>query len=127
MNPYEKSLGEFLDEVEKEHSLMDHAANEMLNEPQEISKLQQRFLNYHAKNPHVYALFKKFAKDAKSKGRKHFGAKAVIERVRWSVNIDTDSLDEFKLNNNYTSRYVRMLEQEDPSFLGFFRKRELRA
>ena len=109
-------------------TLLDSAAEEMESNPiPSESRLQRAFNKYHAQNPHVYALFKKFAKDAKQRGRKFFGAKTVIERVRWSVNIDTVSDDDFKINNNYTSRYVRLLESEEPSFIGFFHKRELRA
>ena len=112
------------------NDLLSHAAEEMKNQEFEVpeeSKLQQRFNLYHQKYPHVFSLFKKFAKDTKSRGRKYFGAKAIMERVRWSVNFETNEYDEFKINNNYTSRYVRLLERDDSSFKGFFKKRELRA
>ena len=35
--------------------------------------------------------------------------------------------DGFKLNNNFTSRYARLIEREHPELRGFFRKRRLRA
>lgn len=88
--------------------------------------IQARFEEFHRANPHVYALFVRFATEAIRSGRENYGAKAIFERVRWHVAIETQG-DDFRLNNNYTSRYVRMFEREHPQHQGFFRTRELRA
>ena len=114
---------------ETAYDVLDLATNEFINEPEHLieSKLQQRFQDYHYRNPHVFKLFRRFAEYAMKEGRKHFGAKAIMERVRWEVNIETSDPEEFKINNNYTSRYVRLLEAVDAKFKGFFSKRELRA
>ena len=105
---------------------LNKTGDDFSTEVPEDSRLQRRFNTYHQENPNVYKLFKQFAIQSKYNGRRHFGAKAIMERVRWEVSIETKDA-EFKINNNYTSRYVRLLEKEDPSFIGFFQKRELRA
>ena len=90
-----------------------------------LSKAGKKFNEYHASNPQVSTLFRRFAVEAKESGFRNFGAKAVMARVRWETAIKTKGT--FKINNNYTSRYVRLLEIIDPSFVGLFRKKELRA
>jgi len=91
------------------------------------ANMQSRFEEYHKKNPQVFDLFEKFAKKIRIVGYKNFGAKAIMERVRWEMIVSTTDNEPFKINNNYTSRYVRLLEEKDSSFEGFFRKRQLRS
>jgi len=71
-------------------------------------------------------LFVRFSREAMRRGYQHFGSKAVFERIRWHMAIETTG-DQFKLNNNYTSFYTRKLENEYPEFVGFYRKRKMRA
>lgn len=78
------------------------------------------FWKFHTENPHIYELFKSFCQDVKNAGRTAYGAGAVFERIRWHVNIEVRSDDDFKLNNNYRSCYSRLLILEDPSFSAFF-------
>lgn len=87
--------------------------------------LDEKFELYHKQNPQIFELFQKFARRAKQAGFKRFGAKAIMERVRWEVYIEDPSDEQFKINNNYTSRYVRLLEKTNPEFKGFFEKRTL--
>lgn len=89
--------------------------------------IQQRFEKFHQDNPAIYELIMRFTKEAQRRGFKNYSIKGIFERVRWHMNIETDSKDEFKLNNNYTSRYVRLIEQKHPELSGFFRTRELTA
>jgi len=84
--------------------------------------LDDRFQQYHHDNPHVFPLFVRFTLEAKKRGFKNFGAKAVFERIRWHMNFETIG-DPFKINNSYTALYVRLLESEHPEFIGFYRKR----
>lgn len=91
--------------------------------------IREAFEEFHAANPHVYRLFKRYAHKAflAQKCAGHFGAKAVWERIRWELNIETDSTDEFKLNNNYTAYYARLYMSDFPAAVGFFRTREIRS
>jgi len=80
----------------------------------------EKFFEYHKQNPEVYEMFKRFAYEARKRWR-HFGAKAIFERLRWETNVS--STGDFKLNNNFPSAYSRLLILEDPSFRGFFELR----
>ncbi len=86
--------------------------------------LERKFWAYHNQNPHVFELFERFAKEA-ARLHGHYGAKAIFERVRWHMDVETVDAEEFKLNNNYTSRYARLFMLKNPGFDGFFRTREL--
>ncbi|MHC4158885.1 MAG: hypothetical protein ACYSSO_07375 [Planctomycetota bacterium] len=92
-----------------------------------MDQLDAKFWIYHEENPHVFELFTKFAVMAKSAGYQYYSAKAIFERVRWQINIETKDPEGFKLNNNYTSRYARLLVDRRPAFNGFFRNRVLKT
>lgn len=85
--------------------------------------MERRFAQYHHDNPHVYVLFKKYALQVAQRGHPRFSAKAVFERLRWHLLFETKG-DVFKLNNNYTAYYARMLMQKEPRFKDFFRVRD---
>ena len=89
--------------------------------------LESKFWTYHKANPQVFNLFKHFANEARSKGYAQYSAKAIFERVRWEVSVNTNDPEKFKMNNNYTSRYARLLITSDPSFADFFRNREMKT
>lgn len=86
--------------------------------------IQQRFERFHINNPVIYQLIMRFTNEARRRGYKHYSIKGIFERVRWHMNVETHG-DVFKLNNNYTSRYVRLIEERHPELVGFFRTREL--
>lgn len=73
----------------------------------------------------MYLYFKRFALEARQSGVKKYGAKAIFERLRWHVMIERRG-DDFKINNNYVSRYVRLLIGEHPEFNSFFSTRSLK-
>ena len=85
----------------------------------------RRFQAYDKRNPQVYQRFKQLALVLQAKGRKRVGAKLIMERIRWDTVVSGD--DSFKINNNYTSRYVRKLIEEMPVMRDLFATRELRA
>ena len=75
------------------------------------------------KNPHIYALFLRFAYEAKNRGHKRFSSKSIIERIRWETNVmTTDKM--FKISNNLTPYYSRRLMAENRAFEGFFSTKE---
>ena len=89
--------------------------------------IQREFERYHAKHPEVYSMLVRFARQAKRKGQKRFGIKALFERVRWWYYVERTAGDEFKLNNNFTSRYARLITTREPDLQGFFETRRLRT
>jgi len=86
--------------------------------------LKEKFKEYDEENPKVYNLFVRFAKEVKSTGRRVYSAKAIFERIRWFVEVETTG-DIFKVNNNYPAHYARKMMDEYPDFEGFFRVRRL--
>ena len=83
------------------------------------------FVDYHRENPHIYEAFKRYSQDLKDAGRSHFGAKAIMERIRFDTALAGN--DEFKINNSMASSYVRLICWEHPEFVGFFETRTRRA
>ena len=90
------------------------------------SILDHRFEEYDFNNPQIFATFKRFAFEVMAAGHKHFGAKAIFERMRWYFTVEARG-DQFKLNNSFVSRYARKLIRECPQFSTFFETRELRS
>lgn len=89
--------------------------------------IQERFEDFHAANPRIYDLLVRFARDAKRAGRRQYGIAAIFERVRWHIYIETQRDDDFKLNNDYRSRYARMIMDREPDLAEFFELRELKT
>ena len=85
--------------------------------------IDESFMRFHAANPHVYRALRQVALHAAARG-KRVGMKAVYERVRWEYSVETAG-DPYQLNNNYTSRYARLLMENEPQLAGFFETRRL--
>jgi hypothetical protein len=85
-----------------------------------------RFMCFHAANPHVYTALVRLAREAKAAGAKKLGMKLLIERLRWEMMIETGG-DPWRLNNIYTSRYARLIAVREVDLVGFFEMRELKS
>lgn len=83
------------------------------------------FAEFHQANPHVYAELRMLALRARNAGAQRIGIGMLYEVMRWRHALRTQG-DDFKLNNNYRSRYARLLMQE-PELAGCFEIRGLRA
>ena len=86
----------------------------------------QQFRAFHAANPAVYDWLRANALALKRRGRERYSMKTLLEVLRWHHDVETDSTD-FKLNNNFTAYYARLLMQEEPELDGFFELREIRS
>ncbi|MCG8394222.1 MAG: hypothetical protein MI745_14180 [Pseudomonadales bacterium] len=94
----------------------------MIEEGVEIKK-DRTFEDYHNANPHIYALFLRYTFELIAAGRKHYGAKGVMERIRFHTAICSDEV--LKVNNNYTAGYARMFAKQYPQHKDFFKTRKL--
>jgi hypothetical protein len=88
--------------------------------------LEARFRRFHAENPHVYGELAKLARQAKRKGRRKIGIKMLFEVVRWNRFLTTTDT-EYKLNNNFHSRYARLIMDKEADLRGIFDLRGLRT
>ena len=75
-------------------------------------------------NKHVYRAFKIYAFRMAMKGRTRYGAKTIVEVLRYETDLK-DTEKTFKLNNNYTSGMARLFMSEyGQKYPGFFRLRD---
>lgn len=94
--------------------------------PAQGATIQARFADFHANNPWVAVALERLARQWLDHGHTRVGAKMLTERLRWEYGIRTHG-DTFRLNNSYTSRYVRLLIENHPEWSDAFETRELRA
>lgn len=87
--------------------------------------IQERFEAFHTANPHVYAALRGLALQMLGNGVRQYGIKGLFEILRWQFALQTKG-EPFKLCNNYTSRYARLLVKLNPELDGFFEFRCLR-
>ena len=87
-------------------------------------QLLDAFEHYHKENPIVWELFQKFTQAVIARGSTHYSSKAIFERIRWHIDIETRGSG-VKLNNNFTAYYARMFHLAQPNYDGFFRNRRL--
>ena len=92
----------------------------------EGNPLDEAFERFHRLNPRVYELLVDLARQAKTRGLERVGMKMLFEVVRWEFTLTTTDPD-WKLNNNYTSRYARLIMANEPDLAGMFATRDLRS
>ena len=91
--------------------------------------IQAQFEAFHGRHPQVYDHLVRLAYRARGAGRSRIGMKMLFEVLRWEWTIAglPDDAEEWKLNNNYTSRYARLIMDENSPLVGLFELRELKA
>lgn len=83
------------------------------------------FQRFHAENPHVYERLKRLAFKLKVRGVERYGMKALWEVLRYEEALETNApASSFRLNNNYTASYARLLMAQEEDLEGFFELRE---
>ena len=89
--------------------------------------IEERFNDFHAKNPHVWAEFERIGLWAVSvcerKNIKYLSADLIANQMRWQSFISNTEKD-FKINNNYTSSYSRLFQMKYPEYCHLFRNRK---
>lgn len=84
------------------------------------------FRAYHAANSWIWVEFKRFAQEVYASGRKRYGAKSIMERIRWEFEMKHPG-NHFKINNDFTAFYARTLAYNDARFANFFEFREAKG
>jgi len=87
--------------------------------------IRDRFLSFHEANPDVYREIVQLARQAKRSGRERWGIKGAFEVLRWS-RLQTTG-EQFRLNNNFTCEYARLVMDQEPDLTGFFEVRDRTA
>lgn len=96
----------------------------------EPGTLMDRFERFHEANPHVYRNLVTLARikhNLHPKRKVRINALYEILRDRYDEAMVLPEGEEYRLNNSYRSRYVRIIEQNEPDLRGAFEKRTLTA
>lgn len=94
---------------------------------QKGKSIDEKFKEFHEKNPKVYQLFKMQVQKALQRGKKKMSSKTILGFIRWEIYLQTHSNDEFKINDAYTSRYARLFIEDHPQYENIFNLRKLRS
>jgi hypothetical protein len=87
----------------------------------------QKFKEYHSKNPDVYKQFVRITREAHNKGKETLSIWLVANVVRWYVYMNTtDPNSEFKISNDYLSRYARLIMDQELDLQGIFKTKRLK-
>ncbi|WP_406354300.1 hypothetical protein [Streptomyces sp. NBC_00658] len=90
------------------------------------STLDERFEDFHAEHPWVYGALERLTVQWVAAGGGRIGVKALFEQLRWLAPESMDG-EPFQLNNNFTSRYARLLRASHPEWRDVFELRRLRG
>jgi hypothetical protein len=90
------------------------------------SKLELRFWQFHQSHPQVFRLLAEKGRQMLAAGQTHLSAKHLFEAIRCEASLRTIGAG-FKLNNNQTAYYARLLTTQFPEFAGRFRFRTQRV
>ncbi|MFE7565398.1 hypothetical protein ACFU76_00295 [Streptomyces sp. NPDC057539] len=90
------------------------------------SSLDEQFADFHAEHPWVYEGLERLAAQWVAAGGGRIGVKALFEHLRWLPPGISDG-EPVQLNNNFTSRYARLLRAGHPEWRDVFELRRLRS
>jgi hypothetical protein len=87
-------------------------------------QMEEQAQTFHKKHPEIWKLFKQFTFEKIKVGFKNYGARNVIERIRWETDKPNKvGANTFKINNNFHPFYARAFMNTYPEHKGFFRTR----
>ena len=95
-----------------------------------MATIEEKFEEFHQQNPAVYDELVRLARLAKSRGHSRYSVDLLLAVVRFRRDMrlpvvrDTSG---FRLNNNFTSRYARRIQQQEQDLSAFFETRVLRS
>lgn len=89
--------------------------------------IDRHFRTFHENNPEVYVELVRLARQLHGRGHDRIGIGMLFEVIRWKRHLETVDVSGFKLNNNYRSRYARLIMEQEPDLFGVFELRGLRT
>lgn len=101
-----------------------------LVEYEELSRrlsIESRFQAFHEQHPDVYRQLVSLARQAQRRGHARIGIGMLWEVLRWERLLrSTDPTSEHTLNDNYRSRYARLIMEQEADLAGMFELRRIR-
>ena len=86
----------------------------------------ERFRAFHAANPDVYVALCTMARRLRRRGHSKYSIKGLFEVLRFQMATMETTDSDFRLNNNFTAYYARMIMAREADLRGFFTLREQR-
>ena len=93
----------------------------------ESATIAQRFAKFHQDNPHVYSMLVSLARGLQARRPRKLGIGMLFEVLRWQYYVQTDTDEEYKLNNNYRAQYARLIMEQEPDLHEAFNTRPSQA
>lgn len=112
---------------------VDEPARTLFDAAQEADMLapatiEGRFQAFHAAHPQVYRKLIEFSRELVAAGWDHFGISVVWERLRYETMLGAHRDEDcYKLNDQYRSRYARLIIDQVPELADVFTIRALRS
>lgn len=89
--------------------------------------IDERFAEFHREHPEVYIELVKLARVAKKQGFTKIGIRMLWEVARWNLFVIGGRQSTLKANDQFTSRYARLIMKQERDLRNIFRTRKLRA
>jgi flagellar motor component MotA len=90
--------------------------------------IEDRFREFHENNPQVYTSLVELAQEARERGVRRLGIELLWARLRWHYLVEVEQGNEpFKLNDHFTSRYARLIIDNEADLADLFEIRKLRT
>jgi hypothetical protein len=89
--------------------------------------IEQRFNRYHKNNPEVYNALVALARDFRQKSHRKIGIKMLFEVLRWNYYLTINTDEEYKLSNDFTAHYARIIMMQEPDLKDAFNLRLSKA
>jgi hypothetical protein len=90
------------------------------------ASIQERFESFHALNPWLLTELEKLAVQMGADRGRKMSIETLVGKIRWDYDLATTG-DPFKINDHFTSRYVRLMIERNPSWDSVFATRKLRT
>ena len=90
-----------------------------------MSDIDAQFAEFHRRNPQVLADLERLAAKLLERGRKRIGIKMIWEVLRYEHLTATS--ERYRLSNNYTSRYARLMIDRNPKLREVIELRHLKG
>lgn len=92
-----------------------------------VTRTDSAFEKFNDDNPEVYHALVMMARSLLARGYTQYSCRCLMEVLRYDMATRTHDPSGFKLPNNYSSRYARLIMQTCPDLQDFFELRELRS
>lgn len=85
--------------------------------------LTERFEAFHAANPAFYGQLVHLTRRFRDRTGRRCGIQRIIEVARFDVAIQTQTDEDFKVNNDFAAFYARLIMHQEADLVGFFELR----